>query len=77
MMKVRTKDGATIQAASAAGIVRALWSRAMAAHADEREWMKKTAKRCRVWSGARIRSAKSAEEFLADLAQHGFIEFID
>lgn len=76
MIRIATKDGARFSAPTAAAIVRLLWSRSLTVEdTDEQAFMRNAARRCKLWSGARIRDAKTAEVFLADLATHGFIRF--
>jgi hypothetical protein len=73
MISIITKDGATFQAADAAGLVAAMHQASQSPEASDQAWMEAAAGRAAQQTGNTV-STVSPEAFLTDLALVGLIE---
>lgn len=76
MRKVYIHDAAAIVADSPEGFVEQLRATTFFPERDAMQYMAAVSLRCKVQSGATVRCA-NADEFVADLQQHGFLHIIN
>lgn len=73
---IQMKDGARFTGDTYSSLVRQLWQSAMAHHNSDTDYMRRAARRARLWSGKRVRGSKNAEVFIRDLETAGLLKFL-